>query len=184
MPDVPVPLLHLDLLQTLTLATVVFYAGVLLRQRVPVLDRLNIPSAVVGGLLFAALFAAALVRGISRSLGQAIAVAETIAQGDRLHTDARARVSLRIGSSSVWLEENGDLVLAQLDEGRVSLQLEKGSLGLRLRTRDAVAHTAPKTAFGRLPAWHGRLRPVRPGPATRCPGPKSEKRHAGARKGP
>ena len=55
MPDVPVPLLHLDLLQTLTLATVVFYAGVLLRQRVPVLDRLNIPSAVVGGLLFAAL---------------------------------------------------------------------------------------------------------------------------------
>ena len=32
MPDVPVPLLRLDLLQTLTLATVVFYAGVLLRQ--------------------------------------------------------------------------------------------------------------------------------------------------------
>ncbi len=55
MPDVAVPLLHLDLLQTLTLATVVFYAGVLLRRRVPVLDRLNIPSAVVGGLLFAVL---------------------------------------------------------------------------------------------------------------------------------
>ncbi|MEO7386899.1 MAG: sodium/glutamate symporter [Gammaproteobacteria bacterium] len=50
-----VPILTLDLLQTLTLAAVVYYAGVLLRQRVPVLSRLNIPSAVVGGLLFAAL---------------------------------------------------------------------------------------------------------------------------------
>ena len=55
MPDAAVPLLHLDLLQTLALATVVYYAGVLLRRRVPILDRLNIPSAVVGGLLFAAL---------------------------------------------------------------------------------------------------------------------------------
>jgi len=55
MPVAAVPVLHLDLLQTLTLATVVFYAGVLLRRRVPMLDRLNIPSAVVGGLLFAAL---------------------------------------------------------------------------------------------------------------------------------
>ena len=39
-------------------------------------------ASIVTGLLFAVLFAAALVRGISRSLGQAIAVAETIAQGD------------------------------------------------------------------------------------------------------
>ncbi len=50
----PVFLLKLDLLQTLTLAAVVYYAGVLLRQRVALLNRLNIPSAVVGGLLFAA----------------------------------------------------------------------------------------------------------------------------------
>ncbi len=49
------PTLTLDLLQTLTLAAVVYYAGVLLRQRVALLNRLNIPSAVVGGLLFAAL---------------------------------------------------------------------------------------------------------------------------------
>lgn len=50
----PVPVLTLDLLQTLTLAAVVYYAGVLLRQRIALLNRLNIPSAVVGGLLFAA----------------------------------------------------------------------------------------------------------------------------------
>ena len=47
--------LQLDLLQTLTLAAVVYYPGVKLRQRIGFLDRLNIPSAVVGGLLFAAL---------------------------------------------------------------------------------------------------------------------------------
>jgi glutamate:Na+ symporter, ESS family len=47
--------LKLDLLQTLTLAAVVYYAGVLLRQKIRWLDRLNIPSAVVGGLVFAAL---------------------------------------------------------------------------------------------------------------------------------
>jgi ESS family glutamate:Na+ symporter len=45
--------LKLDLIQTLAVAAVVFYAGVLLRKRIRVLDRLNIPSAVVGGLLFA-----------------------------------------------------------------------------------------------------------------------------------
>jgi ESS family glutamate:Na+ symporter len=50
----PTVVLKLDLLQTLTLAAVVYYAGVLLRQRVALLNRLNIPSAVVGGLLFAA----------------------------------------------------------------------------------------------------------------------------------
>lgn len=49
----PVPVLTLDLLQTLTLAAVVYYLGVLCRRRLPLLDRLNIPSAVVGGLLFA-----------------------------------------------------------------------------------------------------------------------------------
>lgn len=46
--------LRLDLLQTLTLAAVVYYLGVKLRQRISLLDRLNIPSAVVGGLAFAA----------------------------------------------------------------------------------------------------------------------------------
>ena len=49
------PVLKLDLLQTLTLAAVVYFLGLVLRQRIKILDRLNIPSAVVGGLVFAAL---------------------------------------------------------------------------------------------------------------------------------
>jgi ESS family glutamate:Na+ symporter len=64
----PVPLLTLDLLQTLTLAAVVYYAGVLLRRRIPLLDRLNIPSAVVGGLVFAALVLACRDRFVNLQL--------------------------------------------------------------------------------------------------------------------
>jgi ESS family glutamate:Na+ symporter len=52
---VDVTLIKLDLLQTLTLAAVVFFLGLQLRRRIGILDRLNIPSAVVGGLLFAVL---------------------------------------------------------------------------------------------------------------------------------
>jgi ESS family glutamate:Na+ symporter len=44
--------LKLDLLQTLTLAALVYFAGIELRKRIAWLDRLNIPSAVIGGLLF------------------------------------------------------------------------------------------------------------------------------------
>lgn len=47
--------LRLDLLQTLTLAALVYFVGLHLRRRIAVLDRLNIPSAVIGGLLFATL---------------------------------------------------------------------------------------------------------------------------------
>jgi ESS family glutamate:Na+ symporter len=47
--------LKLDLLQTLSLAAVLYFVGLQLRQRIAWLDRLNIPAAVVGGLLFALL---------------------------------------------------------------------------------------------------------------------------------
>ncbi len=47
--------LKLDLLQTLSVAAVLYYIGLQLRQRIGWLDRLNIPAAVVGGLLFALL---------------------------------------------------------------------------------------------------------------------------------
>jgi ESS family glutamate:Na+ symporter len=47
--------LELDLLQTLTLAAVVYFLGVQLRRHVAWLDRLNIPAAVIGGLLFTTL---------------------------------------------------------------------------------------------------------------------------------
>lgn len=44
--------LELDLLQTLSLAAVVYFAGIQLKRRIRWIDRLNIPAAVVGGLVF------------------------------------------------------------------------------------------------------------------------------------
>ncbi|HEU4748229.1 MAG TPA: sodium/glutamate symporter [Gemmatimonadaceae bacterium] len=44
--------LPLDLLQTLTLAAVVYFIGIQVKKRIGWVDRLNIPAAVVGGLLF------------------------------------------------------------------------------------------------------------------------------------
>jgi glutamate:Na+ symporter, ESS family len=46
--------LKLDLLQTLALAAVLYFVGLQLRKRISWLDRLNIPAAVIGGLLFTA----------------------------------------------------------------------------------------------------------------------------------
>lgn len=47
--------LKLDLLQTLSLAGLVYFGGIQLRKRITWLDRLNIPAAVVGGLIFTTL---------------------------------------------------------------------------------------------------------------------------------
>jgi ESS family glutamate:Na+ symporter len=53
--DPSVALLRLDLIQTLAVGAGLFFVGVLAKRTIPMLSRLNIPSAVFGGLLFAAL---------------------------------------------------------------------------------------------------------------------------------
>eukprot|EP01137_Pigoraptor_chileana_P032024 Opistho-2@20751 len=73
---------------------------------------------------------------------------QTVGEGDRLRTDERARVSLRIGSVSLWLDERSDLEFNQLDEGRVLLQLDKGDLGLRLRSQDVAGDYRVQTREG------------------------------------
>ena len=63
--------LKLDLLQTLSLAAVLFLIGLELRKRIGWLDRLNIPAAVVCGLLFALLVLAGRDRFLSVQLDTA-----------------------------------------------------------------------------------------------------------------
>jgi glutamate:Na+ symporter, ESS family len=60
--------LKLDLLQTLSLAAVLYFLGLELRKRIGWLDRLNIPAAVVGGLVFALLVLAGRDRFLSVQL--------------------------------------------------------------------------------------------------------------------
>jgi ESS family glutamate:Na+ symporter len=51
----PIPYLNLDLIQTLALAGILYLTGLMLNKKVKLVERLNIPSAVLGGLLFAIL---------------------------------------------------------------------------------------------------------------------------------
>ena len=51
--DALTPLLKLDLIQTLAIAGILYLIGIMLKRKMSFLERLNIPSAVIGGLLFA-----------------------------------------------------------------------------------------------------------------------------------
>jgi len=73
---------------------------------------------------------------------------QTLGQGDRVRTDDRARVSLRIGSTSLWVDERSDLAFSQLDEGRTVLELERGDVGLRLRSGESATDTRVRTREG------------------------------------
>ena len=76
--------------------------------------------------------------------------------GDRVSTGRDARAELRIGSTTVKLAEGTELELLRLDDERVRIQLHRGSIALRLRSREV----ALETAFGTDEAW---LQPQRGG---------------------
>jgi len=48
-----IPYIKLDLIQTLAIAGIVFLTGMILNRKINILEQFNIPSAVLGGLLFA-----------------------------------------------------------------------------------------------------------------------------------
>lgn len=50
---VAITTLPLDLIQTLAIASIMYFIGMQLRKNISILEQLNIPSAVIGGLLFA-----------------------------------------------------------------------------------------------------------------------------------
>ena len=48
-----IPHINLDLIQTLAIAGIVYLTGMMLKRKIKILEQLNIPSAVLGGLLYA-----------------------------------------------------------------------------------------------------------------------------------
>ncbi len=73
---------------------------------------------------------------------------QTVGEGDRLRTDDRARVSLRSGSTTIWVDERSDLELSQLDEGQTLLQVDRGDVAVRLRSPENAAETRLRTREG------------------------------------
>jgi len=93
-------ILRLDLLQTLAVAAVVLFVGLQLRRRIQILDRLNIPSAVVGGLVFAMLVLVARDRVLNLELDTAMQPTLNVAFFTTIGMGASVAV-LRAGGAQV-----------------------------------------------------------------------------------
>lgn len=74
----------------------------------------------------------------------------TVSEGDRLRTDPGSRMALRIGSTSLWVDERSDIEFSQLNDERVELRVDQGSLALRLRSPDSANDTQLRTREGRF----------------------------------
>jgi glutamate:Na+ symporter, ESS family len=101
--------IKLDLLQTLSLATLVYFGGIQLKKRVRWLDRLNIPAAVVGGLCFTLLVMLLRQRGMSVQLDTALQSTLSVAFFTSIGMSASLAL-LRVGGVQVLIF----LVLATL----------------------------------------------------------------------
>ena len=73
---------------------------------------------------------------------------QTVGEGDRVRTDERARVSLRVGSTTVWVDERSDLEFSLLDEGQTLLNIDRGDVAVRLRNPENAAETRLRTREG------------------------------------
>ncbi len=76
--------------------------------------------------------------------------------GDRIATRRQARAELRIGSTTLTLDQDSELELLRLDDEQLRLRVHQGSVALRLRS----AEVAGQTRIGTDEAW---LQPLRGG---------------------
>src|ERR671917_1954977 len=94
--------LKLDLLQTLSLAGLVYFGGIQLRKRVGWLDRLNIPAAVVGGLFFTLLVLVLRWQGVNVQFDTALQSTLSVAFFTSIGMSASLAL-LRVGGIQVLL---------------------------------------------------------------------------------
>lgn len=100
---------ELDLLQTLSLAALVYFGGIQLQKRITWLDRLNIPAAVVGGLLFTLMVMLLREQGVTIQLDTAMQSTLSVAFFTSIGMGASLAL-LRVGGIQVFIF----LVLATL----------------------------------------------------------------------
>ena len=79
--------------------------------------------------------------------------------GDRLSTDPASRAELRIGSTTLRLAEQTDVLLRRVDDQAIDVELMAGSLALRATARDILQQLSVHTVEGRFqPASVGHFR--------------------------
>ncbi len=75
---------------------------------------------------------------------------QTLAEGDRVRSADGGRIGLRIGAHGLWLDGRAELELRRLDDERIDLELERGSLALRWLNREAARDALVRTRDGRF----------------------------------
>ncbi|MBC7620623.1 MAG: FecR domain-containing protein [Candidatus Saccharibacteria bacterium] len=84
---------------------------------------------------------------------------QTVSQGDQLRTDARSRVTVRVGSTTLWLDEQSDMQVLQMEDTALVVRLLAGDVALRLRTAQAAQETRVQTREGMVsPEMEGLFR--------------------------
>lgn len=73
-----------------------------------------------------------------------------LTEGDRLSTERGAQAEVRVGSTELRLGAATELEILRMDEGRMSFQLHRGSLAVRVRSREIAAEIEVVTAEARL----------------------------------
>lgn len=82
-----------------------------------------------------------------------------IVAGDRLATDAGGRAEVQIGSNTLRLDGDTELVMQALDDERIVAGLQRGTLALRARSSEVAREIAVETPAGRvLPQRAGHYR--------------------------
>ncbi len=75
---------------------------------------------------------------------------EPLSTGDRVATDHDARAVVQVGSTTVRLGPDSEIVVARLDDVSVRLRLDHGELTLRLRRPEVAGEFSIETADGFL----------------------------------
>jgi hypothetical protein len=70
--------------------------------------------------------------------------------GDRLATSAAASAELRIGSTTLYLGSGSELDALRVDDQRMVFRLQRGSLALRVRSREVAAELEVQHPEGRF----------------------------------
>ena len=73
-----------------------------------------------------------------------------VTRGDRIATDAGARVELALGSTTLRLDADSELEVLELDDDRVALRLHSGSAAARVRDARALGAFEVLTNEGRM----------------------------------
>jgi hypothetical protein len=73
---------------------------------------------------------------------------QMLAQGDQLRTAPLSRVTLRVGSSTLWLDAQTEVFVLQMNDAAFTLRLLAGDVALRLRDAHKARATRVQTREG------------------------------------